>query len=154
MKAGSAQANWLRQDLESSQARCTLAYWHQPLFTSSVHGFDATSLSAWQLLYDYGAEIVLNGHDHIYERFAPQDPAGQRDDARGIRQFTVGTGGYGLYPVVRLQPNSEVQGIAHGVLKLTLRGDSYDWQFIPAAGSSFTDSGAGTCHQRPTAGAR
>ena len=134
MKAGSAQANWLRQDLEASQARCTLAYWHQPLFTSSVHGYDATSLNAWQLLYDYGAEIVLNGHDHIFERFAPQDPSGRRDDAHGIRQFTVGTGGYGLYPVVRLQPNSEVQGMAHGVLKLTLRGDSYDWQFIPAAG--------------------
>ncbi len=148
MKAGSAQANWLRQDLEATRAQCTLAYWHQPLFTSSTHGYDATSLYAWQLLYEHGAEIVLNGHDHLYERFAPQDPSGYRDDARGIRQFTVGTGGYGLYGVVRLQPNSEVQGIAHGVLKLTLRGDGYDWQFIPAAGASFSDSGTGTCHAR------
>jgi acid phosphatase type 7 len=148
MKAGSAQANWLKQDLDASRALCTLAYWHQPLFTSSTHGYDATSLNAWQLLYDHGAEVVLNGHDHWFERFAPQDPSGRRDDARGIRQFTVGTGGYALYDLVRLQPNSEVHGSAHGVLKLTLRGDSYDWQFIPIAGASFTDSGTGTCHAR------
>jgi hypothetical protein len=148
MKAGSAQANWLRQDLQASRSLCTLAYWHQPLFSSGLHGNDATSAYAWQLLYDYGAEVVLNGHDHLFERFAPQDPTGRRDDARGIRQFTVGTGGNGLDGVLRLQPNSEAQGAAHGVLKLTLEADSYLWQFISVSGSSFADSGRGTCHAR------
>jgi hypothetical protein len=148
MKVGSAQANWLRQDLEMNRASCTLAYWHQPLFSSSTNGNNAESRDAWQILYDYGAEVVLNGHDHLFERFAPQDPSGRRDDTRGIRQFTVGTGGCYLYHVERLQPNSEVQGISHGVLKLTLRADGYDWQFIPTAGGGFTDSGTGTCHAR------
>ena len=148
MKAGSAQANWLRQDLEASRALCTLAYWHQPLFSSGSHGNDARSAYAWQLLYDYGAEIVLNGHDHLFERFAPQDPTGFRDDTRGIRQFTVGTGGNALDTAFLLQPNSEVQGAAHGVLKLTLQADSYQWQFIPVSGRSFSDSGRGTCHAR------
>jgi hypothetical protein len=148
MNAGSAQATWLRQDLETNRSLCTLAYWHHPLFSSSNHGNDGRSAYAWQLLYEYGAEVVLNGHDHLYERFAPQDAAGRRDDGRGIRQFTVGTGGYSLNDLVRLQPNSEVQGFAHGVLKLTLRGDSYDWQFMPVAGSSFSDFGTGSCHAR------
>jgi hypothetical protein len=148
MRAGSAQANWLRQDLEASRALCTLAYWHQPLFSSGSHGNDSASLSVWQLLYDYGAEIVLNGHDHLFERFAPQDPTGFRDDTRGIRQFTVGTGGNSLDAALRIQPNSEVQGAAHGVLKLTLQADSYQWQFISVSGRSFSDSGSGTCHAR------
>jgi len=148
MKAGSAQANWLRQDLEASRALCTLAYWHQPLFSSGSHGNDSRSAYAWQLLYDYGAEIVLNGHDHLFERFAPQDPTGLRDDTRGIRQFTVGTGGNALDAAIHLQPNSEVQGTAHGVLKLTLQAASYHWQFIPVSGRSFSDSGSGTCHAR------
>jgi acid phosphatase type 7 len=148
MQAGSAQANWLRADLEANRTACTLAYWHQALFSSSTNGSNPASRDVWQLLYDHGAEVVMNGHDHIFERFAPQDPSGHRDDARGIRQFTVGTGGCYLYDVERLLPNSEVQGRAHGVLKLTLRADSYDWQFIPVAGSSFADSGTGTCHGR------
>jgi acid phosphatase type 7 len=154
MKAGSAQANWLRQDLEANRASCTLAYWHQPLFSSSVNGSNPASRDVWQLLYDYGAEVVMNGHDHLFERFAPQDPSGRRDDARGIRQFTVGTGGCYLYDVVQLQPNSEVRGKAHGVLKLTLRGDGYDWQFVPAAGETFSDSGTGTCHAGTAVSAR
>jgi hypothetical protein len=146
MSEGSAQANWLRQDLEANRSACTLAYWHQPLFSSSRNGSDSRSRYIWQLLYDHGAEVVMNGHDHLFERFAPQDPSGRRDDARGIRQFTVGTGGCYLYEVQRLQPNSEVQGFSHGVMKLTLRANSYDWQFVPVAGSGFSDSGSGTCH--------
>jgi hypothetical protein len=154
MKAGSAQANWLRQDLEANRTSCTLAYWHQPLFSSSTNGSNPASRDAWQLLYDFGAEVVLNGHDHLFERFAPQDPSGRRDDARGIRQFTIGTGGCYLYDVVRLLANSEVQGRAHGVLKLTLRADGYDWQFVPVAGGNFSDSGSGTCHAAAPAAAR
>jgi acid phosphatase type 7 len=146
MREGSAQAAWLRQDLQANPSGCTLAYWHQPLFSSSTNGSNPASRDAWQILYEHGAEIVLNGHDHLFERFAPQDPSGRRDDARGIRQFTVGTGGCYLYKVEHLQPNSEVQGIAHGVLKLTLREGGYDWQFVPIAGDSFSDSGSGTCH--------
>ena len=146
MREGSAQAAWLRQDLQANPTACTVAYWHQPLFSSSTNGNNAASRDAWQILYEYGAEIVMNGHDHLFERFAPQDPSGRRDEARGIRQFTVGTGGCYLYNVVHLQPNSEVQGSAHGVLKLTLKEGSYDWQFVPVAGDSFTDSGSGTCH--------
>lgn len=146
MKSGSAQAAWLRQDLEANRAPCTLAYWHQPLFSSSTNGNNAASRDVWQVLYEFGAEIVLNGHDHLFERFAPQDPSGRLDPARGIRQFTVGTGGCYLYNVVRLQPNSEVQASVHGVLKLTLRANAYDWQFIPIAGSTFTDMGSGSCH--------
>ncbi len=146
MKTGSPQATWLRQDLEANRTGCTLAYWHQPLFSSSTNGNNAASRDAWQLLYEYGAEIVLNGHDHLFERFAPQDPSGRLDLVNGIRQFTVGTGGCYLYNVVRLQPNSEVQASVHGVLKLTLRAGAYDWQFVPIAGSSFSDMGTGSCH--------
>lgn len=148
MKAGSAQANWLRQDLEASRSSCTLAYWHHPLFNSGSHGNDSRSLHVWQVLYEHGVEIVLNGHDHLFERFAPQDPTGGRDGARGIRQFTVGTGGTGLGGIVSLQPNSEVHGSAHGVLKFTLQDGSYEWQFVPVPGSTFSDSGRGTCRAR------
>lgn len=146
MGAGSPQAAWLRHDLESSQSRCTVAYWHHPLVSSGTNGGTEAVRDAWSVLYEYGTEIVLNGHDHLFERFAPQDAAGRSDPARGIRQFTVGTGGYPLYEVKRLQPNSEVLGRAHGVLKLTLHADSYEWRFIPVPGSSFSDSGAGVCH--------
>jgi hypothetical protein len=146
MKNGSPQNTWLRQDLEANRTACTLAYWHQPLFSSSTNGNNAGSRDAWQALYEYGAEVVLNGHDHLFERFAPQDPSGRLDMDRGIRQFTVGTGGYSLYKVVRLQPNSEVQASVHGVLKLTLRAGSYDWQFITVSGSTFSDFGTNTCH--------
>ena len=147
MKQGSAQASWLRQDLEANRAPCTLAYWHQPLFSSSTNGNNAASRDAWQLLYDYGAEVVMNGHDHLFERFAPQDPSGRRDDARGIRQFTVGTGGKSLSSFGSTQPNSEVRSNeAFGVLRLTLGSGSYSWSFLPVAGETFTDSGTATCH--------
>jgi hypothetical protein len=98
----------------------------------------------WRLLYDAGAEVVLNGHEHLYERFAPQDPNGAADAARGIRELIAGTGGAALYPPVTVQPNSERRVTAYGVLKLTLQADAYQWEFIPVSGVG--DSGSGTCH--------
>jgi hypothetical protein len=102
----------------------------------------------WTALYNAGADVILNGHDHIYERFAPQTPAGVRDDAGGMREFIVGTGGANHTSLVTLAANSEVQNTTtFGILKLTLHANSYDWQFVPAAGTgSFTDSGSQACH--------
>ena len=144
--AGSAQEQWLRADLAANPKTCTLAYWHKPRFSSGKHGNIPASQPLWQALYDYGADVVLNGHDHLYERFAPQNPSGQADATRGIREFVVGTGGAGLYTFPTIQPNSQVRNnTTHGVLKLTLHSTSYDWQFIPIAGKNFTDSGSANC---------
>ena len=145
--AGSAQEQWLRADLAANQKKCTLAYWHYPRFSSgSVHGSDASMQAIWQALYDYDADVVVSGHEHNYERFAPQTPTGQLDNARGIRQFVAGTGGAGNYGFGVTQPNSEVRyNATPGVLKFTLYADHYDWQFIPISGS-FTDTGSGSCH--------
>ncbi len=103
--------------------------------------------SVLRLLYERGVEVILNGHDHDYERFGLQNPDGRPDPDRGFRQFIVGTGGKGIDPFVSIQPNSEVRGDAgaFGVLKLTLRQAGYDWEFIPVAGASFRDSGSGVC---------
>jgi Calcineurin-like phosphoesterase len=146
--AGSREEKWLRADLAAHPAACTLAYFHKPLFSSGgKHGDDPELKPIWQALYDGNADIVVNGHDHDYERFAPQDPDGKPDDRRGIREFVAGTGGKNLRPFGTTKPNSEVRDMtAFGVLKLTLRPKAYDWQFIPIAGKSFTDSGSGTCH--------
>ena len=143
---GSPQERWLRKDLAAHPAACTIAYWHTPLFSSGPHGGTAGVKPLWQALYDAGAEIVVNGHDHDYERFAPMTPAGKKDAARGIREFVVGTGGAPLYPFIRKPRNSEARGLAYGVVKLTLRPGSYDWEFLPVAGATFHDSGTGTCH--------
>lgn len=144
---GSPQERWLRADLAAHPAACTLAYWHHPRFSSGPHGGTMAVQAFWQALYEAGAELVLNGHDHLYERFAPQDPDGRRDEERGIRQFTVGTGGASLYAVGRPAPNSEVVNTTtYGVLKLTLYPDRYEWEFVPVPGGRFTDSGSGTCH--------
>jgi PKD repeat protein len=149
MSAGSTQEQWLRADLAAHPQRCTLAYWHHPRFSSgSTHGSMVGSQPLWQALYDAGAELVLSGHEHNYERFAPQTPGGTLDLARGIREFVVGTGGgSGAYPFGTPIANSEVRitGV-NGVLKLTLGDGSYSWQFIPVAGQTATDSGSGTCH--------
>ncbi|MEJ7809989.1 MAG: Ig-like domain-containing protein [Gemmatimonadaceae bacterium] len=147
--AGSAQETWLRNDLAASTKSCTLAYWHHPRFNSGAsHGNNTSVAPLWDALYQYNADVILNGHEHIYERFAPQTPAAVADAARGIRQFTVGTGGRSHYTFQMVpQPNSEVrEGNTYGVLKLTLRTGGYDWQFVPVAGATFTDSGSGTCH--------
>jgi calcineurin-like phosphoesterase family protein len=148
MSAGSPQEQWLRADLAATKKRCVVAYWHHPRFSSSDdHGSEPETQPLWQALYDHGAEVVISGHDHTYERFAPQTPEGAADSQRGIRQFVVGTGGKSHYGFGAPLPNSEVRdNTSYGVLKLTLDPGSYAWTFVPAAGGSFTDSGRGTCH--------
>jgi acid phosphatase type 7 len=147
-EAGSPQERWLRADLAAHPAVCTLAYWHKPLFSSGgAHGNDLTVKPLWQALYEANAEVVIGGHDHDYERFGPQTPDGVADPQRGIREFVVGTGGKNLRPFAEPKPNSELRDTtAFGVLRLTLKPGAYDWQFIPEAGKTFTDSGSGTCH--------
>jgi hypothetical protein len=146
---GSPQEQWLRADLAANSKRCTLAYWHHPRFNSGAeHGNSSAVAPFWEALYEAGADVVLAGHEHVYERFAPQTPSAAADPARGIRQFTVGTGGRSHYSF-RSTPraNSEVrEGDTYGVLKLTLKADGYDWQFVPVAGRTFTDAGSGVCH--------
>lgn len=144
---GSPQEQWLRADLAANPTRCTLAQYHHPLFSSG--GRESTTVRPlFEALYDAGAEIVINGHNHQYERFAPQNPSGVAEPNRGIREFVVGTGGRGLqssFP--EPAANSQVRnGTTWGVLKLVLSPSSYTWQFIPVAGRTFTDSGSGTCH--------
>ncbi len=148
LAAGSPEERWLREDLAVTNKRCTLAYWHEPRFSSGMmHGNDAGVQPLWQALYDAGAEVVLAGHDHEYERFAPQTPTGEADPGKGIREFVVGTGGAELYRFAAPLPNSEVRNnTAWGVLKLVLSPGAYTWQFVPVAGESFTDSGTGICH--------
>jgi hypothetical protein len=146
--AASPQEVWLRADLAAHPAACTLAYWHHPRFSSGLHGSATTYQALWQALYAYDADLVLVGHDHDYERFAPQDPSGNADPARGLREFVVGTGGRALYPFPgAAEANSEVRDSnSWGVLRLTLHPASYDWQFIPVAGQTFTDEGHASCH--------
>ena len=152
---GSEQERWLRADLAAHSHQCTLAYWHHPRFSSDArHGNNAAVGPFWQALYDYGADLVLSGHAHDYERFAPQTPAGAFDPAFGIRQIVVGTGGRSHYGFGGVKPNSQVRnGTAFGVLKLTLHPQSYDWRFLPQAGKTFTDSGTAACHGRAAAAA-
>jgi hypothetical protein len=139
---------WLRADLAAHPAACTLAYFHKPLFSSgSAHGNDPEMKPLWQALYDANADVVIGGHDHNYERFAPQNPDGVGDSARGIREFVVGTGGKNHRPILLAKPNSESRNAdAFGVLKLTLRSGGYDWQFISEPGKAFVDAGSGKCH--------
>jgi hypothetical protein len=144
--AGSAQEQWLRADLAAHPSACTLAYWHHPRFSSGEHGSDSTYTAFWQALYDANADLVLVGHDHDYERFAPQDSGGGLDLARGLREFVVGTGGKNQRTFPAVRPNSEARSTTSlGVLELTLGASSYEWRFLPAVGS-FTDSGSASCH--------
>jgi acid phosphatase type 7 len=144
---GGQQETWLRADLAAHPNRCTLAYWHQPRFSSAQLSAENLSVQPlWDDLQAAGAEIVLSGHVHNYERFAPQSPTGQADP-RGIREFVVGTGGRDLNPLRRLRPNSEAHTAdTFGVLFVTLRDGDYDWRFVAAAGSDFADAGIGRCH--------
>jgi hypothetical protein len=152
-KAGSPQERWLRDDLATHRTACTLAYWHHPLFSSgpdSAHAQSSFMQDIWVDLYGSGADIVLNGHEHKYERFAPQDAAG-RPDPNGIREFVVGTGGAPQdgFRLIPLQ-NSEVRDTGHfGVLRLALGADSYEWEFLGEDSASFHDAGSGKCHGRP-----
>jgi len=145
----SPQGKWLQQDLAQRVAGCTLAYFHKPLFSSGLaHGNDREVKPLWDMLYHASADIMINGHDHDYERFAPQDPNGKPDPDHGIREFVVGSGGKNTHRFfAATRPNSEIRNSdTYGVLKLTLHPKSYDWQFVPQEGKTFTDSGSGTCH--------
>jgi hypothetical protein len=149
-QAGSAQERWLAADLAAHPAACTLAYSHQPRFSSGGHHSDPSYEALWQDLYRAHADIVLGGHDHDYERFGPQTPSGERDPKNGIREIIVGTGGKSHYPFTFVEPNSEVRNDdTFGVLALTLHPHGYSWRFVPEAGGHFTDEGSGTCHGRP-----
>jgi hypothetical protein len=144
---GSPQERWLRADLAAHDNRCTLAYWHHPRLSSGSHGSNEEFDAFWRALYEAGADVVLNGHDHDYERFAPQDPGGKADPGRGIRQFVVGTGGKNLSGFHPVLANSEVRnGDAAGVLVLTLHPREYEWRFMPERIGGFTDGGSGSCN--------
>jgi hypothetical protein len=149
--AGSPQELWLRNVLAKSTAQCTVALWHHPRFSSgTTHGSNAAMQPFWQALYDYGADVVLNGHEHLYERFGMQRPDGTADAVYGLREITVGTGGRSSYAVSTTPaPNSDVRGRPFGVLKMILHDDSYSWEFTPVAGQTFTDSGTSACHGAP-----
>jgi len=147
---GSPQLQWLEADLAAHPRACTLAYWHHPRFSSGQHGDDSTFDAFWQTLYKFGADVVLVGHDHNYERFAPQDPDAKADPDFGIRELVVGTGGIEHRPFATLRDNSEVRDdTSFGVLSLRLHPGGYDWEFLPAAGDGYSDSGTGTCHNAP-----
>ncbi len=134
---GSPQWRWLRADLAAHRNRCTLAYWHHPRFSSGVHGSDVTYAPFWSLLARAKADVVLQGHDHDYERFAPLN---------GIRSFVVGTGGKSHYPTLWPRSGSIVRNSStFGVLRLTLRPTGYAWKFVPVPGGAFTDAGTASC---------
>jgi len=141
------QGKWLAADLAAHPNTCTLAYWHQPLFSSGGRG-STTYQKFWTPLYNAGADVVLSAHDHLYERFAPQTPAGVADPALGIREFVVGTGGANHTSFVKpYAANSEARNsTTFGVLELTLHPASYDWVFTPEKGYSYTDHGSTSCH--------
>ncbi len=146
--AGDPEVTWLKQDLATHPAACTLAYFHHPLFTSTpAPGYNGPVDALYQALYDGGADVILNAHSRAYERFGPQDPDANPDPLFGIREFIVGTGGGALDPTNNHAANSEAwQASTLGVLKLTLHASSYDWQFVPVAGGSYSDSGNANCH--------
>ncbi|NPV86120.1 MAG: alkaline phosphatase [Anaerolineae bacterium] len=143
----SPQLAWLQSDLEAHPTACTLAYWHHPRWSSGFAGNDGRLAPIWRTLYDHGVEIVVNGHEHHYERFAPQDAEGNPDPQKGIRQFVVGTGGAYLVGFSQPQPNSEIRdSSSFGIILFSLHPQSYTWEFIPAEGGTFRDQGAGDCH--------
>jgi peptidoglycan/xylan/chitin deacetylase (PgdA/CDA1 family) len=152
--AGSAQDLWLQNDLAHDTATCTLAYYQNPRWasTASGSGGDSTMQQLWQDLYAGGADVVLNGDSHWYERFAPLNSSGAIDNTFGVRQFIVGTGGAGLEQPGTEVPTSQVlNATTHGIIKLTLHNGSYSWQFINNGESTFTDSGSASCHAKPPA---
>jgi hypothetical protein len=143
---GSEQEKWLRRELARSSARCTLAFWHQPRFSSGVHGDYPVFDAFWQALYEAKADVVLNSHDHSYERFVPQNPDEERDP-EGITEFVVGTGGKNLRHFPSDKPTTAVKdNTTFGVLKLSLFPTSYEWEFVAEPGSSFTDSDSADCN--------
>ncbi len=142
----STQLRWLRADLDAHPSLCTAAYWYLPRFSSGRHGSAPALTGVWQILFDAGVELVISGHDHDYERFAPQRPDGALDGVHGIRQFVVGTGGAELTAVTSMLPNSEVAISVWGVLKLDLEATNYRWEFLTVPGDTVRDSGTDACH--------
>ncbi|MEA2480121.1 MAG: acid phosphatase type 7 [Thermoleophilaceae bacterium] len=143
---GSEQERWLRADLAAHPARCTLAYWHHPRWSSGPHGSDPSYDAFWRDLRAAGADVVLNGHDHDYERWAPQNADGKRDP-NGIREWVAGTGGSELYPIVSSYDNSQVKiAGTPGLLELTLHPTGYEWRFLPVEATAAADSGRARCH--------
>lgn len=141
------QEAWLAADLRANPAPCTLAYFHHPRFSSGHHGDHPSLRPIWQILHQNGVDLVLSGHDHNYERFAPQDAQGVADPARGIRQFVVGTGGAALRAMRTPRPNSELRlNERYGALRLTLGASGYGWQFLAAPDGAVLDAGEGRCH--------
>jgi hypothetical protein len=151
---GSAQEVWLKSDLAAHSNLCTLAMIHEPLWSSwdgdtgTTGIYESAPRPLWEDMYAAGVDIVLSGHRHFYERIAPIKPDGTSDPSKGIRLFVVGTGGEGgAASITDVFPNSELRnGTTSGVMKLTLFSSSYNWQFIPLTGQTFTDSGSGNCH--------
>ena len=142
----SPQGTWLAKDLATSNAACTIAIFHHPRFTSGEHGDLKTMDAFWRPLYAAGVDVIVNGHEHDYERFAPQDPDGKADSARGIREFVVGTGGAQLRGFRKTAPNSENRvANGYGVIAFTLHQGLYDWAFT-VAGADFQDRGRASCH--------
>lgn len=144
--SGSAQYEWARSQLRSAPGKCVAAYVHHPRFSSGPNGPSDNVRDLWALFYEYGVELVVSGHDHIYERFSPQDASGRLDLDRGVRQFVVGTGGHELYRFEHPQAASEARYAGWGVLKLTLGPESYTWDFVPVTGGAFADTGTTPCH--------
>ena len=143
----SPQIAWLREDLANQNSLCSLAYWHDPRWSSGLGGNSYWLDAFWQTLYEYGVELVISSDDHDYERFAPQDPDGNLDTETGIRQFVVGTGGAGQRPFNKILENSEVQNSGtFGVLKFELYEDHYEWEFLAIEGDNFEEKGQGFCH--------
>lgn len=148
--SGSAQEQWLRADLAAHRGqRCTMAYWHHPVFSSSsVHGNDPKMADIWQTLQEFGADVVLSGHDHGYERFAPQAVDATPDARHGMREFVVGTGGATPYPFGTPKPNSEVRiENTFGVIRFALRDGAYDWEFLSSSATGEWDSGHALCNE-------
>jgi len=145
--AGSVQERWLRRDLKANAGTlCTVAYWHFPYYVSSPKRRALWMRPVWEALYDYNVDLVLSGHFHGYERFGPQDPAGNEDSGRGIRQFVVGTGGHFFYRFEEVAPNSLMRNnTSYGVLELTLKRDRFLWNFRSVR-DRFRDRGAAYCH--------
>jgi hypothetical protein len=145
--AGTPQLRWLADDLRANPTKCTLAYMHRPLFSSGDHGGSSRVRDAWRILYAAGVDVVLAGHDHLYERFAPLTPDGEPDPVRGITSFVIGTGGSPLYSLGDLKPHSRIRNNrVHGVVAFRFRPDGYSWEFIPVAGDRFHDRGEARCH--------
>jgi 3',5'-cyclic AMP phosphodiesterase CpdA len=142
---GSPQFDWAQHELRQNRTRCAMAVWHHPFATSGPNGMNGQVRDMWQLLNENGVEVVISGHDHFYERFAPQTQDYEYD-ANGIRQFVVGTGGAPLYHPVTRGPNTEVVVEAHGALQMSLNPSGFDWEFIEASGGRAIDRGSEVCH--------